>query len=173
MKQLTLIRHAKSSWKFPELSDFERPLNKRGKRDLPLMAERLAQRNLSPDLLLSSSAKRTTLTAQAIKTRLRLSGEQCQFSELIYEASHTTLLQILRQPPNHHQHIMLVGHNPGLEMLGYYLGQESFTRENLDKFPTAAVMQLQLAIDSWHKLGENCAKLLWFDYPKKHSSTST
>ena len=167
MKYLTLVRHAKSSWKDPELSDFKRPLNKRGQRDLPLMAERLAQRSLVPDYLISSSAARTVATAQAIKTHLSLSNKQFHLSDTVYAASDSTLLNLLRRQSNQYQHIMLVGHNPGLEMLGYHLSQE-----HLDKFPTAAVMHLQLPLSDWQKLHEGCAKLLWFDYPKQHIQTS-
>ncbi|MDO6594780.1 histidine phosphatase family protein [Neptuniibacter sp. 1_MG-2023] len=167
MKKLTLVRHAKSSWKHPELTDFERPLNKRGKRDLPAMVERLADYQLTPDTLLSSGATRTLSTAKAICSRLAIPQNQILEIPELYESSAETLLLVLQNMPESYKHIMLVGHNPGLEHLASILRQESVT-----KFPTAAVMHLHLSIKNWHELAEGCASLSLFDYPKKHITSN-
>ena len=71
MKRLFLVRHAKSSWKHPELTDFERPLNKRGKRDAPEMGKRLADREIDLDLMVSSTATRAITTARTIAGKIR------------------------------------------------------------------------------------------------------
>jgi phosphohistidine phosphatase len=163
MKKLTLVRHAKSSWKHPELNDFERPLNKRGKRDLPDMADRIIQYGIKPDILLNSGATRAAVTANAIASRLELPSNQCQIIADLYESSAETLMLVLQNLPDTYQHVMLVGHNPGLERLGSFL-----TQEHIAKFPTAAVMHLHLSITNWHELSEACASLTLFDYPKKH-----
>lgn len=163
MKQLTLIRHAKSSWKEPELTDFERPLNQRGQRDLPLMASRVRGFELIPDRLLYSSALRTRLTAQVLADTLRLPAAACIEVPEMYEACWETLLNLLQGQPDQLQHIMLVGHNPGLADLGNYL-----SGEHLPHFPTSAVQQLALSVLSWSELAENCATLQRFDYPKLH-----
>lgn len=165
MKKLTLVRHAKSSWKDPSLNDFDRPLNKRGKRDLPAMAERLHQFDIKPDLIISSGANRALTTAQAIKTRLGVTQEQFSIQPELYESCSETLLYVLQNQNNTPQHIMLVGHNPGLEMLGFYL-----TQEHLEKFPTAAVIHMYLSVTRWDELAEGCATLTLFDYPKKHQA---
>lgn len=166
MKELTLVRHAKSSWKYPELDDFDRPLNNRGRHDLPAMTKRIAAYPLRPDLILSSSAKRALTTATAIHTCLQLPVEQLQTQPELYEACSETLMLILQNLPESTQHVMLVGHNPGLESLAYLL-----THEPLEKFPTAAVLHLQLGITEWHELAEDCASIILFDYPKKHLNT--
>ncbi len=163
MKKLTLVRHAKSSWEFPHLSDFERPLNPRGHRDLPALAERIAEFGLYPDLIISSGAVRALDTAEVIADRLRQPAEY--FTEIpeLYESCYETLLNTLQNMPDQHRHIMLIGHNPGLQDLGYYL-----THESLAKFPTAALMHIHLSITSWCELAESCGTLELFDYPKKH-----
>lgn len=163
MKQLTLVRHAKSSWKDPELTDFDRPLNKRGRNDLPLMAERIFAQGLLPDLIITSGANRALTTARAIKTCLNIQDDAFSIQPEVYESYSETLLYLLQNSHDQLDHIMLVGHNPGLEMLGYYL-----TQETVEKFPTAAVMHMHLSITNWHELAEGCAMLTWFDYPKKH-----
>ncbi|NVK40879.1 MAG: histidine phosphatase family protein [Oceanospirillaceae bacterium] len=164
MKKLTLIRHAKSSWDNPALDDFDRPLNKRGERDLPAMAQRVRRFGLFPDRLLSSGAVRALTTAEALADTLELDDEQ-QLLVLpeLYESCYQTLLHQLQQQDDHWQHLMVVGHNPGLENLGYYL-----THERLVKFPTSAVMHIHLSITRWCELAESCGNLELFDYPKKH-----
>lgn len=165
MKKLTLVRHAKSSWKDPDLNDFDRPLNKRGKRDLSLVAQRVAGHQLIPDQMLSSGAKRAYKTAKAIATYQHLPAQQLEVIPELYEACAETLLYILQNSSDKHNHVMLVGHNPGLEMLAYLL-----TQQHVDKFPTAVVMHLHLSITRWSELAEGCATCTLFDYPKQHTS---
>jgi len=161
MKKLTLIRHAKSSWDDPSLSDFDRPLNKRGQKDLPPMAERVASQLPQADLILSSGAKRARATAEEVITR-QLDAPIAFVPEL-YESCYETLLNVLQSQSDRHKHLMVVGHNPGLEQLAYYL-----THESQAKFPTAAVAHIDISVRSWTELAESCGTLSWFDYPKKH-----
>lgn len=163
MRQLTLIRHAKSSWKNPELIDFDRPLNKRGKRDLPGIARRVAHFGLMPDIILSSGAKRAITTATEVAQALAISPEQIQQVPELYESCYETLLHTLQNQPDHYRHIMLFGHNPGLQQLGFYL-----TQEPLEKFPTGGVMHIHLSITNWSELAEHCGTLTLLDYPKRH-----
>jgi len=164
MKLLTLVRHAKSSWKYPELNDFDRPLNNRGKRDLPHMASRMAAHHLEPDLVLSSGAARAMATTNEICNHLQLSSEEIQVIPELYESCAETLMLVLQNIPDSYQHIMLVGHNPGLEHLNEILSQST-----LKKFPTAAYVHLHLSITNWHELSAACATMTIFDYPKMHS----
>ncbi|MFC6635465.1 SixA phosphatase family protein [Microbulbifer taiwanensis] len=163
MKQLTLIRHAKSSWDDPALEDFARPLNKRGKRDLPAMARRVREFDLVPERLLTSGAVRALSTAEALIDALELSAEQILVQPELYAAGYQALLQQLRQQSDQWHHLMLVGHNPGLEDLGYHL-----THERLPKFPTAAVLHIHLGITRWCELEASCGAVELFDYPKLH-----
>ncbi len=165
MKHLTLVRHAKSSWKDPDLTDFDRPLNKRGKNDLPEMAERLYLQQIIPDLIITSGARRALTTATAIQKRLKISEDNFVIQPEVYESFSETLLYLLQNCPDHARHLMLVGHNPGLETLGFYLCQQHVT-----KFPTAAVMHIHLSIKNWQELAEGCGTIELFDYPKKHQT---
>jgi phosphohistidine phosphatase SixA len=96
LKRLTLVRHAKSSWKDPELTDFDRPLSKRGKRDAPLMGERLAGRDSRPELILSSPAKRARKTAKLMARKLELAADRLILEAEIYEAEPEALLKVIR-----------------------------------------------------------------------------
>lgn len=163
MKLLTLIRHAKSSWDDPWLADAERPLNARGRRDLPLMAARMRARGPRPDRLLHSSAVRTRLTAAALSEVFALPASAVVASERLYDADLDTLLQLLREQPDSLAHLMLVGHNPGLLQLAQWLCEEA-----PERLPTAAIVQFELPLAHWAELTAECARRRWYDYPKKH-----
>lgn len=163
MRQLTLIRHAKSSWSDPNLHDFERPLNKRGMRDLPALGQRIAEFGFSPDLIITSSATRALTTAIAVSHALEYPRDQIQEVPEIYESCYETILNVLQNQSDRYRHIMLFGHNPGLEDLGYFL-----THEMLEKFPTAGLMHIHLSVTSWSEMAESCGTLTRFDYPKLH-----
>ncbi|OEU73403.1 MAG: phosphohistidine phosphatase [Desulfuromonadales bacterium C00003068] len=160
-KRLTLIRHAKSSWNNPELKDFDRPLNKRGKHDAPLMGNRLAKLDLAIDLLLVSTAKRTRLTAEAIVEQLGIDTEQITFDERIYLASLSELTSLLRAIADSHQNVLLIGHNPGITDLANYL-----VGGRLENIPTCGVFSVEIQIPSWKQLDRAAAKLVFYDYPK-------
>jgi len=161
MRRLTLIRHAKSDWSDPDLNDFDRPLNERGKKAAPLMGKRLASRSHVPDLLVSSPAKRARKTAQLIAKELGLAKTDIRFDEVIYEAPVDNLLEVLKALPDD-CHPALIGHNPGLSDLGSWLCQDAPSW-----LKTCAVLTLELEADSWQGLTRHCATLLEYDYPKK------
>ncbi|MBA4503194.1 SixA phosphatase family protein [Marinobacterium marinum] len=163
MKTLTLIRHAKSSWDDPFLDDFDRPLNPRGRHDLPLMCARMLAHGPAPDQLIHSTALRTHLTASALIDTFRLTDRAVCGTDRIYEADVSVLEALLRQQSNEHQHLMLVGHNPGLLLLAHWLCQQA-----PDRLPTAAIIQLELPLTYWRDLAPGCARTVWFDYPKLH-----
>ncbi|MBV1786797.1 histidine phosphatase family protein [Marinobacterium sp. D7] len=164
MKQLTLIRHAKSSWDNPGLDDFDRPLNARGMRDLPLMATRVKAMGLIPQRLLYSSATRTAVTARTLAQTLELDDRAFIAIPEMYEACWETLLNLLQGQPDHLDSIMLVGHNPGMADLGSYLSGHAQYH-----FPTSAVQHLMLNVLSWSELAESCGSTQIFDYPKLHT----
>ena len=161
MRYLTILRHAKSSWAQPDISDFDRPLNARGQRDAPMMAERLLERKCIPDSIVCSPAVRTRQTAELVRSGLGVSAQQVDFDERIYEASTGTLLALVEQWPEAHSHTMLIGHNPGLEGLGAALNHPH--RHTL---PTCAVLHLAIDADSWGQLQTAAISELFYDYPK-------
>ena len=157
MKTLLILRHAKSSWKHEDLADHDRPLNKRGKRDAPRMGVLLRDKQLVPELIISSTAKRARKTASK-------AARECEYQGVIeltgdlYLAPPSQYIQVLQNVPDHINRVMVVGHNPGAEDLVALLTNHA------EHFPTAAMAHVQLSIDSWHELSaETTGKLvdLW------------
>lgn len=160
-KKLYLVRHAKSSWKDFSMRDYDRPLNKRGKKDAPFMADLMAKKGIHPNIILSSPAKRAQYTAQyfseALQTNIIYNGT-------IYEASTSTLKEIIKKAFQHHDEIMLIGHNPSLTLLS-----NSLTSHQIDNIPTAGIVGFELEIETIERAKST---MLFFDYPKKYHQTS-
>ena len=164
MKTLYLARHAKSSWKYPKLDDFERPLNKRGRKSAPFMGGILHKLKVSPDLIISSPANRAATTARIMAAKIEYPLENIQYSESIYEFSESALIRVVKHIDDAVKKAMVVGHNPGLNGLANYLGDYP-----VSNIPTAGIYCLDLDIASWSNIRENCGKLKFFEYPKKHT----
>ena len=162
MRILTLVRHAKSSRDYPELSDFERPLNTRGRKEAPAIAARLRKAGIKPDLLLSSPATRAITTARIFAEELNLALDEIQLNPHIYEASAWTLLHIVRSLPPAHQEVMLFGHNPGLTNFAQDLAECPF-----DEMDTAAAVRIELPARGWSLVQPKSGKVLRYDTPKK------
>ena len=145
MKSLLLLRHAKSSWKNPELADYDRPLKKRGRRDAPRMGRLLVREGLVPGLILTSSAVRARETAAAVAEACGEPAEPRPFHEL-YSAEPGDYALLLSELPDDSDRVLLVGHNPTLEELLELLTGE---RETL---PTAALALIELPIGRWQDL---------------------
>ncbi len=161
MKQLTLVRHAKSSWDYPDLSDFERPLNERGRRDAPRMAQRAQQWFGRPDRLVSSPALRAITTAQVFADTLGIHPHDIEIQPRIYEASVATLMTVVRGLDETCTQVVLFGHNPGLSRLAHHLARCDF-----DEMPTCGMVQLSLDIRQWRDAAPHCGTLLRYTYPK-------
>ena len=131
MRELLLLRHAKSTWDDPSLTDHQRPLNARGRDAAPLMGELLRDEALIPDLILSSDSARTRETVMLLKEPMEYSGETLFLSEL-YHASPATIFAVLQQHA-HATRILVVAHNPGLQELVSSLSGV------MTPFPTAAL----------------------------------
>jgi phosphohistidine phosphatase len=145
MKTLLILRHAKSSWKDEALPDHDRPLNKRGKEDAPRMGKLLLDEDLIPDLILSSDALRTRTTTELVVEESHFDGEII-YSRDLYAAESETCIQVLAEMGGEARCVMIVGHNPGLEEL-----LQDLTGEYMP-LPTAALAQVNLAIDHWSEL---------------------
>jgi phosphohistidine phosphatase len=165
MKTLYLVRHAKSSWKYPNLDDFERPLNKRGRKSAPFMGTILNKLKVLPDLILSSPANRAAMTARIIADKIGYPLEKIHYSESIYEFSANALIDVIRQLDDVVNKVMLVGHNPALTDLANYFGDKP-----ISNIPTSGVFCADLDIPSWAKTSDHCGKLIFFEFPKKHGS---
>src|SRR5687767_9333300 len=142
MKTLFILRHAKSSWDDPDLADFDRPLNGRGKSAAPFMGEVMKREAFEPDVIMSSPAVRARATALLVKESGDLSAE-IRFDERIYEASAQALRQVAAGIDDSFRSAMLVGHNPGME------GFVRLLTGGLEPMPTAALAVIDLDIASW------------------------
>ncbi|MEM9671597.1 MAG: histidine phosphatase family protein [Cyclobacteriaceae bacterium] len=162
-KTIYLIRHAKSSWKDASLADYDRPLNKRGKRDAPEMGQRLRKKAIKLDWMISSPAKRAKLTALAIAEAIGHAPEKIQWEPELYHAASETILEQIHQTGNQHQTITIFGHNPGLTDF-----QNELCNEAIDNIVTTGITCIQVEVDNWKKISLNgSGKLLWYDYPKR------
>jgi phosphohistidine phosphatase len=158
------MRHAKSSWDDAAMSDFERPLNERGRKAAPLMGEYIRKNQLQPDSIVSSPAERAKQTAQLVKESAQLESEII-FNEKIYEASVGRLLEVIGEQPETVESILLVGHNPGLEGLVKFLTGE------LQAMPTAALAIVDLQIDKWSEIAASKGELRDLIRPKEIEKT--
>lgn len=161
MRILTLVRHAKSSWDYAELSDFERPLNERGRRDAPLMAQRSLRHGPTVDRLVSSPALRAITTARAFAEVLGMEFDELIVQPKIYEASAATLVQIVRALDDGDRHVMLFGHNPGFSQLALRYGKCPF-----NDMPTCAVARFEFDVSRWSDTGPERGTLVHYDIPK-------
>jgi phosphohistidine phosphatase len=162
MKELILIRHAKSGWADDSLADWERPLNPRGRRDAPEMAERLAESDADVELLITSPAERARLTAQAFTDGLHLDDDEVVIERQLYAADEEDWLEIVESQPDYLNNIALVGHNPGLtEFLNLFL------EEPLDNVPTCGVARLRFDIEEWERISEAEPVRVLYTIPKR------
>ncbi|WP_024955844.1 SixA phosphatase family protein [Sulfurospirillum arcachonense] len=164
MKTIYLIRHAKSSWNEIGISDFERPLNKRGKRDLPYMADRLKKFKIKPDLILSSPAKRAQKTAKVIAETIGYDKDEISYKESLYESSYTTYRYLLDSLSDDLNSIFIVAHNPTLTDVG-----ERLSGAILTNIPTCSIVCIEFDVESFQDIKEESGKIMFFDYPKKHN----
>ncbi len=173
---LSLFRHAKSTWDDPALPDHERPLAPRGIKAATRMSHYLAGENLIPDLVLCSDAVRTRATLTLLFTPLDQTAPQTIFTRDLYLAEPNRILAVLAQetqrtapraPPP--RHVMIIGHNPGLQHLALSLpggGRRADIERLAKKFPTAALARFTFAAQSWSDLKPGNAVLDRFVTPK-------
>jgi phosphohistidine phosphatase len=163
MKTLYMIRHAKSSWADPAANDFDRVLNDRGKRDAPKMGKRLKEKEIYPDIMLSSPAKRALSTAKRMAEALKFRKEKIKTDSNLYHADDDTILDVIRGINDKHDVAMIFGHNPGLTD---FVNAIAEVEVNIDNVPTCGVVAFTLDVESWKNVGFKCGRLLFFDYPK-------
>lgn len=162
MKNLLVMRHAKSDWGNSALSDFDRPLNERGVKSAPLMGKELLKRNKIPELIVTSPANRAKTTAE-------MTSEACSYKNQIihekefYFGSMDEIIRIIKNFDNSYDRIMIVGHNPTSESLIYKLLKENIPVE----MPTAAIASLLFDTDSWQNIGLKTARLDFHISPKQ------
>jgi phosphohistidine phosphatase len=146
MKLLSILRHAKSSWSDSSLEDHDRPLNKRGLRDAPRMGVLIREQGLVPDTILSSTARRARETALAVAEAAGF-PDDVRFTRHLYGAEPHTYLEAVRALPDATAHVLVVGHNPGIEELLALLVGTTHT------LPTATLAVVELPVERWSDVG--------------------
>jgi phosphohistidine phosphatase len=167
MKTLLLLRHAKSSWDNPGGRDIDRPLAPRGRRTAPLIGGYLRDRQLLPDLVLCSTARRARETYDLVVPAV--GGAAIQFEQGLYLAPPAALLRLVQATPAAVERLLVVGHNPGLQQFAVQLagaGDEA-ARERLHaKFPTAGLAILTFAVARWKEVAPGAGRLESFVVPR-------
>lgn len=163
MKKIILIRHAKSSWDNPWLTDHDRPLSDRGLRDAPIMAKRLKKRKIYPDLILCSTATRAVETAKILAKEFEFPEKEILFEKNLYHASPNKILKYIHLQKDAKDTMIVVGHNPGFNELIEYLGGK------LENLPTSGQFGFLVKSDRWSDFGPKTAEVWFVDYPKKKS----
>lgn len=162
MRTLYLCRHAKSSWADPGQSDHARPLNERGLRDAPAMAQHFRGRGEPIDLIVSSDAARALATGKAFARELGIAGDRFVLEPRLYHADVPTIARVVAGLPDSAQRVMLFGHNPG-----FSAAVEFFSSEDLGDLPTCALVRIDFVADGWQGTGRDLGTLVWHEYPKR------
>lgn len=167
MRQLFLLRHAKSSWDESGLDDFDRPLNNRGRRNARALASLFRESAIRPALILCSAARRTRETYDILAPSLE--GVPLSIERELYEASKHDLLERLRRLDDHLDSVLLIGHNPGLERLADALsdgrGEAKPLARLAEKYPTGTLATLETDIGHWGALQDGACRLTEFVRP--------
>lgn len=163
MKTLLLIRHAKSSWDNLGLTDFERPLNERGKHDAPAMAKRVIEKKIEIDLFVSSPAKRAKKTAEIFMHEFDAKEKKLLIVPSLYEASIDNFYDTIRNLKDKNDSVAIFAHNPGITDF-----INSIDCHPLYDMPTSAVFALKIKTKEWENFREAEKEFLFFDYPKNN-----
>ena len=160
-KKLLIVRHAKSDWGNAGITDFNRPINERGKTNAPIMGKRLKEKGIFPDTVISSPALRAITTAKLITHELGFTTAKIKQEKSIYEATCSTLLKIINNFDNEHEMVALFGHNNGITDLAVYL-----TDAEIFNIPTSGMVMINFPFDDWKMVGKDTGEVEFFDYPK-------
>ncbi len=162
MKTLYAIRHAKSSWADGLSGDFDRPLNPRGKSDAPKMGKRLKSKDIIPDLIISSPAKRARTTARIFADVLGYNEDEIIFVPELYLASVEKFYDSLFELPKQVDSVFLFSHNPGITDF-----VNDMANARIDNIPTTGIVCIDFQLDDWTKVTSSSGKVNFFDYPKE------
>jgi phosphohistidine phosphatase len=163
-RSVTLIRHAKSSWSNPQLIDFERPLNNRGRKDAPRVGRYLANAGIDFDRVLCSEAARARETLRGLRTMVELDDHNIEYHEDLYLSSSATIRMIIAERAAGKSDIAVIAHNPGLENLARELSGCT-----IERMPTSCVVRLSFDTDdsSWDQVLQRTGKVELYLLPRE------
>jgi phosphohistidine phosphatase len=163
MLRLTLVRHAKTAPAHDGQEDWDRELEAKGRHEAQTMAQRLKDRELSPDFIITSPAVRARSTTRIIAERIKIRRERIVEDEQLYLASPEVMLSVIKAQGSKHAHVLVVGHNPGITEFADRLSKE----RPIDNMPTCAVFTLQFDVESWTEVEWRTGVNAEFDYPRR------
>jgi len=161
MKNLFLIRHAKSSWDDMSLKDFDRPLNERGHRDAEDMANRLKNKEIIFDKILSSPAKRAQTTARYFHDILEVEATKLELVANIYQAYEGDIIKLIQNTSSSINNLAIFGHNPTFTILANKFGDNYIMN-----VPTCGIISVNFETELWSNFLNAQRKMLFFDFPK-------
>ena len=162
MKTVLIIRHAKSSWDIATLNDFDRTLNERGKKDAPVMAQRLINRKINIDAFVASPAKRAKKTAELFCTVYNKNKEDIILIPTLYHAAKQVFFEVIEQLNDDFKIVAIFSHNPGITEFV----NELVDNTRIDNMPTCGVFAVKINSAKWKDFTNAKKELLFFDYPK-------
>jgi phosphohistidine phosphatase len=168
VKTLYLVRHAKSTWEYSSLADYDRPLNNRGLRDAPLMGQRLAEKKISVDQIWSSPARRAIDTAYILAEALNYSRKEIMLHDQFYISSTDNFISEIQSCPDEVKSLLIVGHNPVICQTANLLIADDNCGVDIELMPTCSIVAFVFNIGSWQQLRAHDGRCLFFDFPKKN-----
>ena len=164
LRNICFIRHAKSSWDYPELADIERPLNGRGNRDAVFMSEKMVEMGTEVDCFLTSPAVRARATANYFADAFNLDKDKIQVVEELYGAGPYQIIDIVQEASDAFESLFVFGHNPAMtELANMFPGVEM-----IDNVPTCGILQIKTMVDKWSKWSPDVSAFTGFYYPKQY-----
>ncbi|MGZ5219507.1 MAG: SixA phosphatase family protein [Chitinophagaceae bacterium] len=164
MKSLLLVRHAKSSWADFSIKDFDRPLNERGKKDAPVMAKRLLDKDIAIDAFIASPAKRARKTAELFVKEYKGEKDKIIFFDELYLASPSAFIDVISKTGDKFNSIAVFSHNEGITDFA-----NSLTDTKIDDMPTCSIFAIKIKAKSWSEFEEADKEFWFFDSPKNGS----
>lgn len=161
VKQILIIRHAKSSWAQVGQDDYDRPLNERGQRDAPMMAQRMIDKAVTINAFVASTANRAFTTAGYFAKAYGVSKKDVRGVKKLYHAYPSVFYEVINELEDSIHTVAVFAHNPGITMF-----VNELTSTKIDDMPTCAIFAVKADIDSWKDFEDGKKSFWFFDYPK-------
>lgn len=163
LRNVCFVRHAKSSWDDLSLADVDRPLNGRGRRDAPFMANKMMELHNVPDLIVTSPAVRARTTAQIFADAADLRAPAFVVDDRLYEATVQEIVRVVQDMSDGYKSMFVFGHNPSMTVLA-----NSFAGVDIDNVPTCGVVQSKSMVSRWSDWTPETSAFVGFYYPKQY-----
>jgi phosphohistidine phosphatase len=163
MLNLYVMRHSKSSWNDHNISDFERPLSSKGRKDIKFIIKYLKKKKIKFDFAYVSSSKRTTQTFKLLKKKVKIKKKI--LSKNLYLTDENKIFNIIKNTKKNYKNILLVNHEPACKNLVNKLIKKNYFLFKGKKFSTSAITKITFSIKKWKKIKERSGKLVFFKRP--------